>query len=64
MMDRKEPICAVNIIGIDLVLILRVLGHELLLRSETTTTTPTHIGTHNTLIVLIMYKASEEKDTW
>ena len=63
-MDRKEPICAVNIIGIDLVLTLRVLEHELLLGYETTTTTPTHIGTYNTFIVLTMYKASEEKDTW
>ena len=63
-MDRKEPICAVKIIGIDLVLTLRVLEHELLLGSETTTTTPTHIGRYNTFIVLTMYKASEEKDTW
>ena len=63
-MDRKEPICAVNIIGIDLVLTLRLLEHELLLGYETTTTTHTHIGTYNTFIVLTMYKASEEKDTW
>ena len=63
-MDRKEPISAVKIVGIDLVLTLRVPEHELLLGSETMTTTPTHIGTYNTFIVLTMYKASEEKDTW